>query len=297
MAAACAGASVGGASSDDVTEKVTGNDTKKFKPAVRFTFCGKPKGHTPIFVPSPQANTASVNAGDYLLYVGGGAINRAFKQELKLGRDNGFQRLHEAALVAAAAKPGELVAVPQVALNTDLQLLNCFARVYCDAGTAGDGSVRKRVAQPDPVGAVFLDIFAPDHRPLSEKNVAMVYVVGPKGVGARGGHGPTVASADAFLKSVQELGANAIAAVGEYNSRFALQGSGLPRIEVMQWCLVSGGVYRHPSVSKADVARATVDGMLSGGLEAGASAPEVRFAYDEHAFEDAVGDVLGEARL
>ncbi|CAJ1355783.1 unnamed protein product [Effrenium voratum] len=34
-----------------------------------------------------------------------------------------------------------------------------------------------------------------------------------------------------------------------------------PLIEEVRWCLVSGGVYRHPNVSKVDVARITIQGM------------------------------------
>ena len=68
------------------------------------------------------------------------------------------------------------------------------------------------------------------------KNVAMLYVVGPKGgselsvgsrlvisscyggTGATGGQGPTVDSNAAFLQSVEEMAANALLAVAEYNS-------------------------------------------------------------------------------
>ena len=43
-----------------------------------FHFEEKCDGFPPLYLPQPQRRTASVNAGDYRLYVGGQAINGAF---------------------------------------------------------------------------------------------------------------------------------------------------------------------------------------------------------------------------
>lgn len=226
-----------------------------------------------------------MNAGDYNLYVGGGSINKAFRQVLKLKGRNGYQELHEALFDEARARSGQLVALPMdsatMVVAKELGLLACFARV---AAISRDGG---------PVGAVFLDVFRQGRRPLSEQNVAMLYVVGPKGQGAPGGHGPTIADRGQFLEAVEELAVNAITAVGAYNELVATDAIDLPKIEVVQWCLVSGGVYRHPEASKRDVATATVEGMVKASADGEKSWPLVRFAYDEHVFEDAVASTVG----
>ena len=51
-----------------------------------------------------------------------------------------------------------------------------------------------------------------------EKNVAMLYVVGPKGTGAPGGHGPTMDSNTEFLAAVEDMASNAISIVAAYNA-------------------------------------------------------------------------------
>ena len=50
--------------------------------AVTFDADPGPGRFSPVFQPTPAANTASLNAGDRGLYVGGRAINGAFKDAL-----------------------------------------------------------------------------------------------------------------------------------------------------------------------------------------------------------------------
>jgi len=254
---------------------------------VTFEFCGKPEGtFTPNYYPEPACNTASTNAGDYDLSVGGGGINKGFQQSLKLEGENGYQKLHKLLLAAAEKSPG-ILAAPESGseaerLARSLGLQACFARLPTYA--------------KGPVSAIFLDILAPEHRPLSERNVAMLYVVGPRG--SPGGTDPTIARSGSFLRAVHDLGANAVSAVSEYNG-FIRKRPGLPRIDTVQWCLVSGGAYRHPETTKEDVAAATVRGMLQAGRQlrsqpGGAEAmPTVRFAYDNAVFEAAVERLAG----
>jgi len=237
--------------------------------ALRFGLCGKPETFTPVFDPKPTRNTASVNAGDYQLYVGGGGINKAFMNALNLDAENGYQAIHEAMLKQAVAQPGRLV---RSKMGQELGLENCYARVPN--------------AVSGPVGAAFIDVFTPEHRPLSKRNVAMLYVVGPKGEGV---------DRDIFLQAVRDTAANAISTVCEYNRLALASTPPLPDIVVVRWCLVSGGIYKHPSTSKLDVATATIEGMLSSADTVGPTTqgvPLVKFTYDEHAFEDAVDQVL-----
>jgi len=269
-----------------------------------FSFCGKPLRYTPIYEKNPANNTASVNAGDYNLYVGGGAINRAFANALGLEARNGYRQLHSLLLRQAEETPGQLVQFAPSpehptadGLLSELRLSGSFARL------PGGLVARAR----GPVGSAFVDVFEPARRPRSAQNVAMLYVVGPKGQGARGGHGPTVGGREAFLEAVTEMAANALCAVKEYNLLQAnvsnISAAVLPRIDTLQWCLVSGGVYRHPDTSKLDVALATVEGLLAGASgpaegdpadgDPDGALPRVRFAYDDGVFEEAMRRAVG----
>jgi len=193
---------------------------------------------------------------------------------LQLQKNNEYQRLHSLLLEDALQEPGKLIAAGEAAqvVANGLGCVASFAR--CSGPGRG------------PVGAVFIDVFANEARPLNDRNVAMVYVVGPKGAGAPGGHGPTISDREEFLEAVTDLGANAMAAVLEYNQE--AQERQLPRIDIVQWCLVSGGVYRHPQTSKLDVAKATVEGLRKSVLGADCHPPQFKFAYDEGVFEEAV---------
>ena len=67
------------------------------------------------------------------------------------------------------------------------------------------------------------------------KNVAMLYVVGPKGTGATAGHGPSIDSLNAFHQAVEAMAENALCTVADYN---ALE-EGLERIETVQFCCLA----------------------------------------------------------
>merc|ERR1712204_76660 len=132
-------------------------------------------------------------------------------------------------MVAASAVPGTR------ALLSGARLTDCFA------------VARETFGQEDPryeaaVGSVFIDVFEETSRPLHQRNVAMLYVVGPKGEGGTAGKGPLLPLAS-FLASVERLGRVALQLVIDYNAQAMT--ARLPAIEEVRWCLVSGGVYRH----------------------------------------------------
>jgi len=94
-----------------------------------------------VFVAEPPANFASLNAGDPSLYVGGAAINRAFRDALEAcGHDpkDRYEVLHEALLRCASAAPGHLhwlspdMVFPKPASRADLIHGNCS---YCQRST------------------------------------------------------------------------------------------------------------------------------------------------------------------
>lgn len=135
--------------------------------------------------------------------------------------------------------------------------------------------------------SVFIDVFSEEGRPFDPKNVAMLYVVGPKGEGCTGpkseGSGALLETVEEFLDTVKRMAATSVRSIAEYNQLVA-EGSGgaagLPAIEEIRWCLVSGGVYCHSGSSKVDVAEATLQGMLSvKGVPL-----TITFTYDQDSF-------------
>ncbi len=126
------------------------------------------------------------------------------------------------------------------------------------------------------VGSCFLDVFGQHCRPHKNRlNMAMLYVVGPKGKDSDAGHGPQLAT-EAFLESVADTSRNAMQLVADYNE------SQQVKVQNVGWCLVSGGVYKPPDATKLDVALATLRGILLV-----QNRPMVTFAYDDDVFKSA----------
>ena len=211
---------------------------------LHVAFCGKSETFTPVYDPDPPLNTASVNAGDYCLYVSGGSINLAFMRALGLPNNgdpeakkdttvNDYMPLHEAMFHAALEKPGKLVPLSKAGENAascakKLRLMGSFARLPLKGTLPGVPQ-----ESPSPVGITIVDVFGAKSRPLHEKNVAMVYTVGPKGKGAPVDHGDFIEEPADFLNSVEEMANNMLMAVYEYNQMAAIEDgtTGLPQIE------------------------------------------------------------------
>ena len=192
-----------------------------------FEFETKPEGDPPLFLQDPRQTTASTNAGDYRLYVGGGAINKAFlsllKQEQGLECEEvseEYAQLHRA-LLHASRIAGKLVSAAEVpgvtSLLGRLRLAASFAQVGrvlngdCTGLEGGDGSV-------------FIYVFDASARPLHANNVAMLYVVGPKGEGCNGPKGTDsgpLRSKGEFLGTIKLLARQALEAVANYNRSWA----------------------------------------------------------------------------
>ena len=77
---------------------------------------------------------------------------------------------------------------------------------------------------------------------------------------------------ECFLQAVQEMANRAPEVVLEHNAAMPED-----RVEEVRWCLASGGAYRHPDVSKLDVAQQTLLGMRL----AGCAGLRAIFAFDE----------------
>ena len=278
------------------------------KPNLTFAFEAKPStDFTPVYLDKPALATAAMNAGDYKLYVGGGAINRAFgillreEQGLELDESNpkwprnvDYARLHSALLSASRQSNSNLVstgildATQSEGLLGKLKLLAAF-------GCAGD------MFEEDTTGAtgsVFIDVFKPGARPLHNKNVAMLYVVGPKGDKADWAPGQALDKVE-FLASIERLACRVMDVVAEYNHTWAGKAAALsvegkwqvlPMLEEIRCCLVSGGGYKHSKATKLEVAKATQQGILRsqrGILASHGKAVTVTFTYDEDVFRKA----------
>ena len=258
-------------------------------PKVRFDQPG-PGKFSVVYLEQPDANFASLNAGDYDLYVGGGAINKAFCVALEAcgQKPNGkFQELHKALLKKAGASPGELQWVGS-------EDVDAWALEDC-IGCCGLLPAANRFQQLSPVGLVSITVFPEGRRPMkSDRNVAMMYAVGPNcgdtlKEGRRDVDDMTKAQ---FLEVLKEVGAAMASAIRQYNEAAvagptlaAPAGVMLPRIDVLRVCLLSGGVYKHTDASKVEVASALIQGLVACG--AGPAMPLLDFAFDEDCFQKA----------
>lgn len=274
---------VGSMSSPLQHPKKTGN--------VRFFFEAEPDQYSPLYLETPARNTAAVNAGDYRLYVGGHAINGAFAEMLyyKQGLDYDanvwhdcwrwellqYTQLHHE-LLAASRNAGNAFVASPILPAVETLLGNVHLSVAC--AVAGIPSDQDMPGHKSASGAVFLDVFAAGKRPMAETNVAMLYVVGPKGEGCVGPKQGPLLDRACFLAGVRSLAKRALDLVGTYNRDWA---AGVP-IEEIRWCLASGGVYCHPDVEKVEVAAATIHGMRDSNMDV-----LVTFTYDEDVFRRA----------
>jgi len=259
----------------------------KGKKGLSFVFDPQPpEGEfSPLYTKAPAAYQASTNAGDLRLYVGGGAINWAFGDLLKREQGLSFGKVSEpyaqlhSKLLAASRSAGSVAKASDSeetsALLRELRLVAAYA-------WAGDDFEEDVEGFEGATGSVFLDVFEADSRPYGqERNSAMLYVVGPVGKGCtRRGVKPALDAAE-FAICVERLGRRSVRAIQSYNDmRLESDRQDLPPLEELRWCLVSGGVYRHPDVSKVEVARATLRGMMQ---ERSADV-RVVFSYDEDVF-------------
>ena len=193
-----------------------------------------------------------------------------------------YQNLHALLLRASRQLGGKMVVASDLPDTNDFlkgaQLTDCFA-------VAGEAFGKEDPRYKGATGSVFIDVFDEASRPLHKKNVAMLYVVGPKGEGSFPGQGPLL-PLDSFLASVERLGKVALQLVADYNAVQDAKKNAtdqLPSIDEVRWCLVSGGVSSHSGASKVEVASATLRGMRS----VVGRMPVVTFTYDDDVFRQA----------
>eukprot|EP00923_Selenidium_pygospionis_P016954 GHVN01029823.1.p1 GENE.GHVN01029823.1~~GHVN01029823.1.p1 ORF type:complete len:366 (+),score=60.71 GHVN01029823.1:103-1098(+) len=214
-----------------------------------------------------EINFASLNAGDTALYVGGGAINRAFSMVLEEAghRVDAYQATHKATINAGEYRRSGLRGG-----KGDDNLIVSFASVV--------GSAKNAITPRYPVeGVCIVDVFKKGKSPKSdpyECNMGMVYVVGPKDEGE---------GTPQYLGRVKAMAENIQSALLKYN-RFVIKASkedsidGLRPINLVRICGVSMGMYRPRGIEKLLVADKIIEGLFANSFDP--FEPQYEFAYD-----------------
>ena len=161
----------------------------------------KAPGYTPVYSDNASRYLVSVNAGDPQLYVGGGSINLAFLRAINEGASRAslqqrgplggldpswgqrMRDVHASALAAARRAPTGTAALhcadaPGGPSGGPVPPQFPFWGIFSIVPTREEAAEAK-IKETDCF--VSLDMFHREMRPLSEKNIGMVYVVGPKG--------------------------------------------------------------------------------------------------------------------
>ncbi|SCM13237.1 DNA/RNA-binding protein Alba 4, putative [Plasmodium chabaudi adami] len=245
------------------------------------SFCDKPDKFTPIFDESPGEYMCSVNAGDNNLHVGGEGINGAFSELLSShghevdNYESLFKDLLSKAVKENTDKPDdEVKSVLYESVEKkypDVKLALCRVR----------NSLKK--GSDYTTGSVFIVTFKKKFPHKKEKNMGMVYVVGPKG--------KNFSSVEDFLDAVHETAENLMTALCDYNGLVKREEIKHVRMNTCRICLFSGQAFKHSNASKLDVAKYILNG-LAVGYRHGPS-PRLNFAYDENVFKDAWIETTG----
>ncbi|SBS96091.1 DNA/RNA-binding protein Alba 4, putative (ALBA4) [Plasmodium ovale curtisi] len=245
------------------------------------SFHEKTEDFTPIYDESPNEYMCAVNAGDNNLYVGGEGINGAFAELLsshgqEVDRyESLFKELLNKAVKENSEKPEE--EVKSVLYDNvdkkygDVKLALCRIR----------NSLKK--GNDYTTGSVFIVTFKKNYPHKKEKNMGMVYVVGPKGKNFN--------TVEDFLEAVHDTAENLMTALCDYNGLVKREEIKHVRMNTCRICLFSGSLYKHPNASKLDVAKSILNG-LAVGYRHGPS-PRLNFTYDENVFKDAWVETTG----
>lgn len=250
-------------------------------------FCDDPAKVNNLFTqcyePDSLEGFASVNAGDSELYVGGAGINKAFADILKDAGQNIelYTVLHERLLKRALEenKDGS-------ENETRFIIMDDLTNTHPDVEVALCRPCMElsRIDQSGRTGCVFISTFKDKYPCNSSSNVALVYVVGPKG--------SDFVNKEDFIFAVQATAGNLMTALCDFNGFVRRQGKNMyPRINLCRICLFSGGKYIHRDASKMEVAQAILSGLNEAYRHG--PAPRLNFTYDEDVFKKTWAEVMG----
>ena len=260
-----------------------------------FHFEGPPEDHRPpmLFQPHPERNTASLNAGNHKLQIGGIGLGAEWNRLLEYYHGyhaHGYTWLHKALLKSSRDEEGGIVCnkdFPEEWWNQNVH--QWYKPLSASFGQAGEPVEvgreewvyvdKKHLA--GAAGAIFLHVFKTGWRPMNAKNVAMLYIVGPQGDNISPNipqEGPKLC-AEQFIAAVETMAKRALLLIKYYNEQYM---RATPPIEEIRWSLISGGAYRNREFTKLDVAKATLKGMRASKCNI-----RVTFLYDEDVFQRA----------
>ena len=284
------------------------NDIEPFK----YTFEEKKGYFTPVYEQSgyvykntedkPATFMASLNAGDERLYVGGGAINKAFNMAIRTDEyDTELYELstnmHLSCYMDCYNVKEEKDLIPDIYSIT--KYLNIVNNEYLisKAGTLHHFDVCKKGCkfENNPyfqdmylyisesrlcdflsnslyAGDIFIDILKTEPY-NNEANKAMIYCVGPKGIKS---------TAYDFKNAVYIVGKNIANAIYHYNNKIDTE-----KIDYVRICLISGGGFKHDNVSHIEVAECLIKGIHEVNVNRQVKNIVYNFAYDNDAFRQA----------
>ncbi|KAF8821975.1 Dna/Rna-binding protein Alba 4 [Cardiosporidium cionae] len=243
-------------------------------------------GYTPAYGITTEEHMISVNAGNEDFIVGGGGINRAFSYELDVAMQDisSYTLLHQQLFREAIQEnQGKSAAdVRSTMIERASSLSSHVKLAFCRPHNFEDPN--------DPTystGSVFISIFNSAFPYENPFNMGMAYVVSPKG--------SNYSSPNHFLEAVFKTSANLMTALCDYNG-FVRRGTAdknrqYDRISVCRVCLMSGGIYKHPMVSKKEIATCIVEGLAS--TYRHGPAPRLNFAYDDDLFMNVWAELTG----
>ena len=285
----------------------------------KYTFEEKQTYFTPVYEKSghiykdvegnPATFMGSLNAGDEQLYVGGGAINKAFNIAIRADNYdttlfNLSTTIHLSCYMDCYNIEEEDDLIPDKYSRT--KYLNKINNEYFNSNKAGtlhhfDAFKKGGKFENNPYfkdmylyvsesrltdflsdnlypGDIFIDVLkTPPYN--NEANKAMIYCVGPKG---------RRSSADNFKEAVYIVGKNIANAIFHYNNKIDTE-----KIDYVRICLISGGGFKHDSVSHIEVAECIIKGIHEAhkvrevNVNKHAENIVYNFAYDNDEFKQA----------
>ena len=279
-----------------------------------FTAAYEKSGYTyPNVEDKPATFMASLNAGDEQLYVGGGAINKAFNIAIRTdNKDTTLEDLsismHLLCYMDCYNLQEDEGIIPDKNLRINyLKKVNAKYSISNKAGTlhhfdefkAGgklannpyfkdmylyisESRLENFVSNSLYPGDVFIDILKTSPY-NNEANKAMLYCVGPRGE----------STADDFKNAVYIVGKNIANAIYHYNNNK----KDTECIDYVRICLISGGGFKHEDVSRIEVAECLIKGINNVNVNRQAKNIVYNFAFDNDAFKQAFNNLQDKKEL
>lgn len=285
----------------------------------KYTFEEKVSYFTPVYEKSghiyknaedkPATFMGSLNAGDEQLYIGGGAINKAFNTAIRADDyDTTLYdlsvKMHLSCYMDCYNVEEEEGLTPDIYSRTNyLKKINDAYLNTNKAGTLHNYNAFKKGGkfEDNPYladmylyvserrltdflsnglypGDIFIDILK--KTPYNnEANKAMIYCVGPKGLREK----------EDFKDAMYIVGKNIANAIYLYNIN--INTADTEKIDYFRICLISGGCFKHEGVSHIEVAESIIKGIHEVNVMKKITNVVYNFAYDNDAFRLAYGNL------